>query len=74
MSQPSRKEFETWFRNTYKQEPMPLTSPTHDFCWAGYRAGVLAERVECAERAKAYEYMSASFIALEEEIRARSKP
>ena len=42
-----REQYEAWFRDFYKQEPMPeLGAPAHDFCWAGYRAGAASRDAE----------------------------
>lgn len=43
-----REQYEAWFRIEYGQEPMPRTSPTHDFCWAGYKAGQESLRQQVA--------------------------
>ena len=33
-----REAYENWFRAEYGQEPMPRTSPAHDFCYAAWKA------------------------------------
>lgn len=43
-----REQYEAWFRIDYGKEPVPRTSPTHDFCWAGYKAGQESMRQQLA--------------------------
>ena len=42
-----RQEYEQWFRNSYKQEPMPDSENlAHDFCYAGWLAGSASRDAE----------------------------
>lgn len=38
-----REEYEAWFKRTYNKRPTPIHSIAHDFCWEGYRVGLLVE-------------------------------